>query len=95
MKVVAQNYKALAYLSAFLEPTTTQQFSRSLDEVNATWNPGERLSDEQLKLLLKMNRDLRRAYDASPARAFGMKAFDEEFKPLLGWDDHYSRYLQG
>ncbi len=93
MKLVAQNYKALAYLSAFLPPAVSQQHSEFLRNVNSTWRPGERLSDDALRALFKINSDLRRAYDASPARAFGMKSFDDEFKPLLGWEDYYSQHL--
>ena len=93
MKLVAQNYSALAYLNAFLPPGTGQQYSEFLQDVNSTWHPGERLSDDALRLLLAMNTDLRRAYDASPARAFGMKAFDEQFKPMLGWENYYSQHL--
>lgn len=93
MKLVAQNYKALAYVSAFLPPDASQRYSEFLGDLNSTWRPGERLGDDALRVLLKINKDLRRVYDASPARAFGMKSFDDEFKPLLGWEDYYSQYL--
>jgi hypothetical protein len=93
MKLVAQNYSALQYLNAFLPPAASQHFGDYLQEVNSAWNPGERLSDDVLRRLLSINKDLRRAYDASPARAFGMKAFDDEFRPLMGWDDYYSQHL--
>lgn len=93
MKLVAQNYSALQYLSAFLPLAASQQYSEVLRDVNRTWRPGERLSDDTLRLMLKVNKELRRAYDASPARAFGMKSFDDEFKPLLGWKDYYSQHI--
>ena len=51
------------------------------------------MSDDALRLLLEMNADLRRVYDASPARSVGMKSFDDEFKPFLGWEDYYSQNL--
>jgi hypothetical protein len=90
MKLVAQSYSALAYLKAFLPPAASQQYESFLQEVSSTWHPGEKLGDDALRALLKINKDLRRAYDASPAKAFGMKAFDKQFVPLLGWDDYYS-----
>ena len=93
MKLVAQNHSALAYLRAFLPPAASKDYGDFLKDVNSTWQPGQRLDDDALRRLLSINKDLRRAYDASPARAFGMKAFDEEFKPLLGWDDYYSQHL--
>lgn len=93
MKLVTQNHRALAYLSAFLPAAANQQHTAFLENVNSAWQPGEKLSDDALRLLLAMNKDLRRAYDASPARGFGMKAFDEQFKPLLGWEEYYSQNL--
>ena len=93
MKLMAQNHSALAYLRAFLPPVASQDYGNFLGDVNSAWRPGERLSDDALRRLFSINKELRRAYDASPAKAFGMKAFDEEFKPLLGWDDYYSKHL--
>ena len=93
MKLVAQSYSALAYLNAFLPPATGRQYADYIQDVNTTWKPGEKLSDDALRRLLAINKDLRRAYDASPAKAFGMKAFDKQFEPMLGWDDYYSQHL--
>jgi hypothetical protein len=93
MKLVTQNHRALAYVGAFLPAVANQQYSAFLEEVGAAWQPGEKLSDETLEILLTMNMSLRRAYDASPARSVGMKSFDEQFKPLLGWQEYYSRNL--
>ena len=93
MKIMTQNYKALTYLTAFLPPDVSKEYSEFIQDVHSTWRPGERLDDTTLRLLLAINKDLRRAYVASPARAFGMKSFDEEFKPVLGWNEHYSQYL--
>ena len=93
MKLVTQNHRALAYLSVFLPAVLNRQYSAFLEEVGAAWRPGEKLSDDALRLSLEMNADLRRAYDASPARSAGMKSFDEQFKPLLGWQDYYAQNL--
>ena len=70
-----------------------QQYSAFLEDVDSAWQPGEKLSEDVLGLLLEMNACLRRAYDASPARSVGMKSFDDEFKPFLGWEDYYSQNL--
>jgi hypothetical protein len=93
MKLVAQNYSALAYLSAFLPPDVTRTYNEVIGDMNISWRPGTKLSDEQFMTLYSMNTHLRRAFDASPAHMFGMKKFDEQFKPLLGWNEYYSRYL--
>ena len=93
MKLVAQNHKALAYVSAFLPAELSERYSQVISDVQQTWKPGTKLSDEQFTALYDINSRLRRAYDLSPARLAGMKSFDEEFKPLLGWEDYYSRYL--
>jgi hypothetical protein len=84
---------ALAYLEAFLPAVVNQQYSAFLEDVDSAWQPGEKLSEDVLGLLLEMNACLRRAYDASPARSVGMKSFDDEFKPFLGWEDYYSQNL--
>ena len=93
MKLVAQNYTALAYVSAFLPAELSQRYSEAISDVQRTWTPGTKLSDEQFTALYDINSRLRRAYDSSPARSAGMKSFDEQFKPLLGWEEYYSRYL--
>jgi hypothetical protein len=93
MKLVTQNHRALAYLEAFLPAVVNQQYSTFLEDVDSAWQPGEKLSDDALQLLLEMNACLRRAYDASPARLVRMKSFDDEFKPFLGWVDYYSQNL--
>jgi hypothetical protein len=93
MTLVAQNYRAFGYLTVFLPAAVNQQYSAFLEEVGGAWQPGERLSNDAFRHLLAMNADLRRFYDASPAKSVGMKPFDEQFKPLLGWQEYYSRNL--
>lgn len=93
MKLVAQNYKALAYCQAFLSADEVNSIRQSISDVQGIWSPGERLQDEQVSLMLKVNMDLRRVYDATPARLAGMKKFDDEFTPLLGWDEYYAQYI--
>jgi hypothetical protein len=92
-RLVTQNHRALAYLGVFLPAAANQQYSAFLEDVNSAWQPGEKLSDETLEILLTMNMSLRRAYDVSPARSVGMKSFDDEFKPFAGWEDYYSQHL--
>ena len=75
MKLVAQNHSALAYLNAFLPPVASEHCADFLRDVHSTWRPGQRLSDDALRHLLSINKELRRAYDASPAKGFGMKSF--------------------
>ncbi len=93
MNIVAQNYKALAYCQAFLMPEKAQEYVFIIAEINENWSPGERLEDEMFETMLQINTLLRQTYDRSPAKAFGMKAFDREFAPLLGWNEYYSHYL--
>ena len=93
MKLVAQNYKALAYVSAFLPAELSKRYSQVVADVQRAWEPGTKLNDQQFTALYDINRQLRRAYDLSPARLAGMKSFDEEFKPLLGWEGYYSQHL--
>jgi hypothetical protein len=92
IKLVVQSDRALPYLSAFLPVALSERFS-AISDVLQTWKPGTRLSDEQFMALWEINKQLRRAYDLSPARGAGMKPFDKEFQPMLGWEEYYSRYL--
>ena len=93
MKLVAQNYSALSYLSAFLPPHVGQRYSEIIADVQGNWEPGTKLSDQQFTALWEINKLLRRAYDASPAKSLGMKHFDKQFQPMLGWEEYYSQYL--
>ena len=93
MKLMAQNHSALVYLNAFLPPMVSERYSDFMQDVRLTWRPGEKLNDDALRHLFTINKELRRAYDATSARTFGMKSFDEEFKPILGWEDYYSEHM--
>lgn len=93
MKIVAQNYSALQYCKNFMAEIDAHHMNKILIDVNRDWKPGTKLTHDQLEQMFKMNWDLRGIYDASLARIFDRKAFDEEFKPLLGWDEYFSRYL--
>ena len=91
--IVTQNAKAVTYVGGFIEPDEETRFLKTLSEIRAAWKPGEKLSDAQFNQMWEMNKSLRRAYDFSPAGNAGLKSFDEEFKPLLGWDEYCSQYL--
>jgi hypothetical protein len=75
MKLVAQSYSALSYLVHFCPHTSVTEI---IGDVQRDWQPGTKLSDQHFKLW-EINKQLRRAYDASPARSFGMKHFDKQF----------------
>lgn len=93
MKLVAQNELALTYLHAFMPEHIADRFAEIIADVQRAWKPGTRLSHEQFDMLWHMNNALRRTYDLSSARIPGMKPFDREFQPPLGWTDYYSQYL--
>src|SRR5262245_28955826 len=91
MKLVAQNDLALTYLAAFMLEHIADRFTEIIADVQRTWKPATKLSDEQFTMLWHMNSALRRTYDLSSARLPGMKPFDKQFQPLLGWDNYYSQ----
>jgi hypothetical protein len=76
---------------AFLPPHVGERYSEIIGDVQRDWQPGTKLSDQHFTALWEINKQLRSAYDASPARSFGMKHFDKQFQPMLGWDEYYSR----
>ncbi|MEQ1712435.1 MAG: hypothetical protein ABL908_13675 [Hyphomicrobium sp.] len=94
MKLFAQSQKALAYCRAFMTAEQADNVEMALAGVEGRWQPGQRMGANDVEMLLSANKVLRRAYDASPARVFGLKSFDDQFVPLLGWDEYFTRYLE-
>jgi len=92
MKLVAQNYSALSYLSAFLPPHVGQRYS---EIIACSRQLGARHQAERSAIhgTVGNQQAAPQSYDASPARSFGMKHFDKQFQPILGWNEYYSQYL--
>ncbi len=93
MKLVAQNHSALSYCSAFMSAGQLNSARSVMASVQSGWVPGQRLTYDQARTMFDLNKTLRRVYDDSPSAAAGMRRFDDQFVPLLGWDEYFSRYL--
>lgn len=90
MKLIFQNQSALDYLRPFVKNGETDDLQELVRNIQTKWKPGEVLEKNDANDMLNTNRRLRRLYDQTPAAY--LKTFDEEFKPLLGWDEYFSRY---
>ncbi|MCC0055588.1 MAG: hypothetical protein H6883_05580 [Rhodobiaceae bacterium] len=92
IKLMYQNYRAATFLHGF-EPELAQIALRQVESLQLIWAPGKVFPAEVAKSLMNTNRALRRAYDGR--RYMGLKSFDQEFQPILGWKDYYKSFDLG
>ncbi|MEO1988703.1 MAG: hypothetical protein ABGX47_18940 [Martelella sp.] len=85
-KLISQNYSASHYIAAF-DPELSELARQQVESIQAIWEPSRCLPDEVLQSLLSVNRSMRSVYDGTPGRY--LKSFDDEFKPVLGWNDYF------
>lgn len=90
MKLMFQNQSSLDYILPYFGDGETEAFKERVVQIQRRWKVGEILEPNDADDMLKVNRHLRRLYDQTPA--VYLKTFDEEFVPILGWNEYYSRY---
>ena len=90
-KLVYQNYMASTYIETF-DPEIAQIAKRQIESIHLIWQVGKSMDPSIVESLMSTNKSLRTAYDQTPGRYF--KKFDDEFVPLLGWDEWYQTKLE-
>lgn len=86
MKLMYQNSMASNFLMRF-DPSLAEKAARQVDSIQLIWQPGKKLPHGVADSLLSVNRELRRAYDQTPARY--SKKFDDAFQPIMGWKAYF------
>jgi hypothetical protein len=95
-KLLHQNYKATTFLSAYFsgENYEEKEVVKLCEEIGKRANGlGKKaysvalLPVEDLEVLIKDNRDMRRLYDSTATSR--IRSFDKAFRPILGWERYY------
>ena len=101
LKLVSQNFRASSYLLTYYTDVDPQpQFQELLNQIQEQARSllilGRRIKNmpsNEVRGWLDINKDLRRIYEDAHSNFLHLgyqKSFDDNFKPLLGWD----RYLE-
>jgi hypothetical protein len=88
-KLVCQNYHAITYISGYYNKGNDAEFIEEMKNILQNWKYGDRLNSIQTAKMFEINKRYRLMYRNSIGGR--LNPFDEEFKPLLGWKDFYSR----
>lgn len=95
-KLLYQNLSASAYLEGYFQEdrqilALIRRFSEENARIWKTIEPRELFLPDDTQTLLDINRSFRKFYDQTAGRY--LKSFDQEFLPLLGWEEYYKRDL--
>ena len=91
MKLMYQNDNAWAYLQGFYGEDAIAPFEQQIQSVQDGWKSGKILGGEDAEIMLEVNDEFRRLYDATPKKY--TKSFDNEYVPLIGWNEFYKRSI--
>lgn len=67
-----------------------EKFRKELNRILESWREnGEILSNDDVRIVLEMNKELRRIFDRSATRH--VCTFDNKYQPPGGWDAYFER----
>lgn len=96
-KLLYQNDMAISVNIGIFEETGDQlalreqnKFRKEMHRILESWREnGELVSRDDVRILLEMNKELRRIFDRSATRH--IYTFDNKYKPPGGWDVYFER----